>query len=116
MKKKVALITTGGTIASKEAENGLLISGAMTGKELASICQLPKDIEIKLVDVMQKPSMHIGFSSMLEIRNAIMNEFKDPAICGVVVTHGTDSLEETAYFLDLTINDLRPIVVTGSQH
>lgn len=115
MKKKVALITTGGTIASKEIAKGLLNSGAMTGEELAAICHLPDDIEVKIVDVMQKPSMHIDFEQMLKIRSEIISELSDDSICGVVVTHGTDSLEETAYFLDLTINDHRPIVVTGSQ-
>ncbi|WP_458412667.1 asparaginase [Schinkia sp. CFF1] len=115
MKKKVALITTGGTIASKEISKGLLNSGAMTGEELAALCLLPEDIEVKIVDCLQKPSMHIDFSLMLKIRQDILEELKDDSLCGVVVTHGTDSLEETAYFLDLTINDPRPIVVTGSQ-
>ncbi|WP_137743227.1 asparaginase [Robertmurraya siralis] len=115
MNKKIALITTGGTIASKEISKGLLNSGAMTGEELASLCQLPHDIEVKIIDVMQKPSMHIDFDSMIEIRKTIINELKDESISGVVVTHGTDSLEETAYFLDLTIDNTKPIVVTGSQ-
>ncbi len=115
LNKKIALITTGGTIASKEISKGLLNSGAMTGEELASLCQLPHDIEVKIIDVMQKPSMHIDFDSMIEIRKTIINELKDESISGVVVTHGTDSLEETAYFLDLTIDNTKPIVVTGSQ-
>jgi L-asparaginase len=115
VKQKISLITTGGTIASKETKNGLLSSGALSGEELASLCKLPENIEIKVVDFLQVPSMHIDFKSMLSLRNAINKELEDPAVSGVVVTHGTDSLEETAYFLDLTINDKRPIVVTGSQ-
>ncbi|WP_019415232.1 asparaginase [Paenisporosarcina sp. TG20] len=115
MKKKVILITTGGTIASKENSKGLLSSGALSGKELADLCQLPKDIEIKIVDVFQLPSMHIDNDNMLLIRQAILNELEDESVNGVVVTHGTDSLEETAYFLDLTIDHKLPIVVTGSQ-
>lgn len=115
LKKTVALITTGGTIASKEVSKGLLHSGAMSGSELADLCQLPDDIEVRVVDVMQKPSMHIDFNEMLKIREAISSQLEDSSICGIVVTHGTDTLEETSYFLDLTINDRRPIVVTGSQ-
>ncbi|WP_338470117.1 asparaginase [Niallia sp. XMNu-256] len=115
MKKTVALITTGGTIASKEISKGLLASGALTGNELAELCQLPDDIEVRVIDVMQKPSMHIDFDEMLKVRKAILSQLEDPSICGIVVTHGTDTLEETAYFLDLTIDDSRPIVVTGSQ-
>ncbi|MGB2870417.1 asparaginase [Psychrobacillus psychrotolerans] len=115
MKKKVVLITTGGTIASKEISTGLLSSGALSGKELAETCQLPEDIEIKIVDVLQLPSMHIDIEKMLLIRERILKELEDESVHGVVVTHGTDSLEETAYFLDLTIDDKRPIVVTGSQ-
>lgn len=115
MKKKVVLITTGGTIASKEITNGLLDSGALSGKELADLCQLPDDIEIKIVDVFQLPSMHIDNDKMLIIRDTILKELEDNTVRGVVVTHGTDSLEETAYFLDLTIDHKLPIVVTGSQ-
>ncbi|MGM9927704.1 MAG: asparaginase [Bacillus sp. (in: firmicutes)] len=113
--KKITLITTGGTIASKEVEKGLLKSGAISGSELAALCDLPNDYEIKIIDIMQVPSMHIDFQAMTLIKEAIEKEFEDPAVDGIVVTHGTDSLEETAYFLDLTVNDYRPVVVTGSQ-
>lgn len=115
MKKKVSLITTGGTIASREIEKGLLRSGAISGKELAALCQLPEEIEVKVIDVFQLPSMHIGFGEMLKLREAIQAELSDETVDGVVVTHGTDTLEETAYFLDLTIENDRTIVVTGSQ-
>lgn len=115
MNKKITLITTGGTIASKEINKGLLDSGAISGTELASLCDLPEGYEINIIDIMQVPSMHINFDSMNLIRNAIEKELKDDSVNGIVVTHGTDSLEETAYFLDITINDHRPIVVTGSQ-
>jgi L-asparaginase len=113
--KRVVLITTGGTIASKPTEKGTLVAGKLTGKELAELCQLPKGIDIKIVDLLQLPSMHINFKAMLKIKQAIERELEDPTISGVIVTHGTDTLEETAYFLDLTIQDERPVVVTGSQ-
>lgn len=115
MKKKVSLITTGGTIASREISNGLLESGAISGKELAELCQLPEEIEVKVIDVFQLPSMHIGFDQMLTVREAVLKELQDPEVEGIVVTHGTDTLEETAYFLDLTIDDDRTVVITGSQ-
>ena len=113
--KKISLITTGGTIASKEMSKGLLDSGALSGGELASLCQLPDGFDIKVIDLFQKPSMHINFDMMTAVKEAIEKELEDKSVTGVVVTHGTDSLEETAYFLDLTTNDSRPIVVTGSQ-
>ncbi|MDN3450425.1 asparaginase [Planococcus sp. APC 3906] len=115
MKKKVSLITTGGTIASKEISKGLLKSGAISGKELAALCQLPEEIEVNVIDVFQLPSMHIGFSEWAVLKKAIEKELADETVDGIVVTHGTDTLEETAYFLDLTIDDHRTIVVTGSQ-
>ncbi|PLT28312.1 asparaginase [Peribacillus deserti] len=115
MKHKISIITTGGTIASKEMAKGLLDSGVLSGEELAALCQIPEEFEIKIVDLFQIPSMHMNFESMLKVKGAIEDELADENVAGVVVTHGTDSLEETAYFLDLTIDDPRPIVVTGSQ-
>ncbi|KZZ86440.1 MULTISPECIES: asparaginase [Bacillaceae] len=115
MKKKVLLLTTGGTIASKEISEGLLSSGELSGEELAALCRLPEDIEVKVIDVMQLPSMHITMDKMVSLKEVIEQEFQDPQVSGIVVTHGTDCLEETAYFLDLTIKDQRPVVITGSQ-
>jgi L-asparaginase len=113
---KVILLTTGGTIASKpNKDSGKLASGAITGEELASMCNLPNDIEVIVESVFQKASIHITFDDLIVLKNKIEEYFKDEAVSGVVVTHGTDTMEETAYFLDLTINDSRPIVVTGSQ-
>ncbi len=114
--KKVVLLTTGGTIASKPNEDsGKLASGALTGEELASMCHLPDDIEVMIESVFQKPSIHITFDDLVVLKNKIESYFQDESVSGVVVTHGTDTMEETAYFLDLTINDNRTVVVTGSQ-
>ncbi|MEH7107365.1 MULTISPECIES: asparaginase [Bacillaceae] len=114
--KKVVLLTTGGTIASKpNKESGKLASGALTGEELASMCNLPTDIEVIVESVFQKASIHITFDDLVVLKNKIDGYFKDEQVSGVVVTHGTDTMEETAYFLDLTIKDSRPVIVTGSQ-
>nr|WP_157130903.1 asparaginase [Halobacillus mangrovi] len=113
---KVVLLTTGGTIASvPNEESGKLSSGALTGEELAEMLKLPTDIDVIIESVFQKPSMHIDFQDLLFVKEKIEEYFKDDAVAGVVVTHGTDSLEESAYFLDLTVDDNRPVVITGSQ-
>jgi L-asparaginase len=113
---KVVLLTTGGTIASKPNKvSGKLASGALTGEELVALCHLPKDIEVIVDSVFQKASIHITFEDLVFLKDKIEEYFKDETVSGVVVTHGTDTMEETAYFLDLTINDPRPVVVTGSQ-
>ncbi|KSU85603.1 L-asparaginase [Fictibacillus enclensis] len=116
MTKKVALITTGGTIASKPNEtSGLLSSGALTGEELADMIELPSDIEVKIFSLFQVPSMHMTFDHLKVLKEAIENLYREDQYDGVVITHGTDSIEETAYFLDLTVADERTVVVTGSQ-
>lgn len=114
--KNVVLITTGGTIASKQNKSsGKLESGAMSGEELAEICGLPNDINVIIDSIFQVPSMHITFNHLMMLKDKINEYFLRKEIDGIVVTHGTDTLEESAYFLDLTIADERTVVVTGSQ-
>lgn len=116
MNKKIALISTGGTIASKRnPDTGLLTAGVMSGKELSEMCDLPLHLNVDVVSIFQIPSNHMTFHHLITLREKIEKILSNEEIDGIVVTHGTDTLEETAYFLDLVISDKRPIVVTGSQ-
>lgn len=115
LKKKVALITTGGTIASTRNDKNKLESGKLDGSAILAMCQLENEIDIELIDLFQIPSMHMTFDHLNHLNATIQKLFQDQTLSGIVVTHGTDSLEETAYFLELTIDDARPIIVTGSQ-
>lgn len=115
MKKKVVLITTGGTIASQRNANNKLESGKLDGQAILSMCQLVDEMTVELIDLFQIPSMHMTYEQLNLLNKTISDVFLDDSVSGIVVTHGTDSLEETAYFLELTVKDTRPIIVTGSQ-
>ncbi|MCY8341304.1 asparaginase [Bacillus haynesii] len=114
--KKIILLSTGGTIASKpDPETGLLEAGAMTGEELSEMCRLPSHIDIKIKSVFQLPSSHMTFHHLKILKESIESFFRNEDVAGIVISHGTDTLEETSYFLDLVISDERPVVLTGSQ-
>ncbi|AOM84062.1 asparaginase [Salisediminibacterium beveridgei] len=112
--KKVALITTGGTIASRENEEGRLVSGALASEDYCDLDELPAGIEVIIFPLINKPSMHVSLNDLNQIAGKIIDLF-DEGFHGAVVTHGTDSLEESAYYLDLIIKRKNPVVVTGSQ-
>lgn len=111
--KQVLVISTGGTIASKENDEGRLEAGAYSGEELALKTGLPNDIKVNIYSSHQKPSSHLRFEDLDEIRTIIENEGSE--MDGFVITHGTDTLEESAFYLDITLRDERPVVFTGSQ-
>lgn len=116
MKKKIVLISTGGTIASKRnSQTGLLTAGVLSGEELSKMCELPSYIEIEVISIFQIPSNHMNFEKLVLLKEKVEEVFENENVDGVVVTHGTDTMEETAYFLDLVITDERPVVITGSQ-
>ncbi len=97
---KISLITTGGTIAQKATANGMLASGALTGHELAALCELPNDIEVlKWLIFSRFQACPCPSRKMQQLKSAIQKELEDPDVTGIVVTHGTDTLEETAYSL-----------------
>lgn len=114
--KKIVVLTTGGTIASAQGEAGLSRSGALSGEELLEMLQIEAavDARVEVRTLLQKPSNAITLGDLLKIRSACEAAAAEPGVVGVVVTHGTDTLEETAYLLDLLWDRAEPLVVTGA--
>lgn len=113
--KKVVIFTMGGTIACVlDEEKGGLVP-ALTGEDLVkAIPELNNVCDIEIINVSNEPSSRITPNSILKLSNLIKDKLKDENVYGAVVTHGTDTLEETAYLLDLLIDSEKTVVVTGA--
>lgn len=113
---KVVVLTTGGTIASvASSQDGLYSSGRLTGSELLGMQDLGLTCAVDIESVFQLPSNHLTFDLLLTLRDRAAQALADPEVDGVAITHGTDTLEESCYFLDLTLDSDKPVVMTGSQ-
>ena len=118
---KVLIIATGGTIAGAQEQpgtTGAYRAGSLTAEQIiASVPELPRYAEVEseqfsnVASTAITPAQWIALSRRI---NKVLSERKD--LAGVVVTHGTDRLEETAFFLYLTIRSDKPVVVVGAQH
>ncbi|EOW9526666.1 asparaginase [Bacillus cytotoxicus] len=112
--KKILVLHTGGTIAMEEDKETGVVQPGKQNPLLKFIPDLEDDIDLIVEDVFHLPSPHMTPSEMLQLQVIIDERVKHENIHGVVITHGTDTLEETAYFLDLTVQANVPIVVTGA--
>ncbi|HEX7404634.1 MAG TPA: asparaginase [Candidatus Nanopelagicaceae bacterium] len=112
---KVTLFTLGGTIASTStsAKSGGVVPQLNAQEILASVPQLEVIAQIEPVAFRQVPSGDLNFSDLFALASAIEVAFSDGSV-GVVITQGTDSIEESAFVLDLLTPGGRPIVVTGA--
>ena len=110
---RVAVLTTGGTVAMRyEPEAGGAVP-VLRAAELAAV--LPEGApELATEEVCNLPSSHFTLETLWHIRERVAAWAADPGVDGVVITHGTDVLEETAYLLDLTVPGEKPLVVTGA--
>jgi L-asparaginase len=116
----VWVLSTGGTIAGKGAAATNLSeyqASTLLGSELlAAVPEVKQFAHVKVEQVVNvsSPNMTVDVWRRLAERiDAIFS--KDPMVAGVVVTHGTSTLEETAYFLHLTVHHDRPVVMVGAQ-
>lgn len=107
--KDILVLHTGGTIAMQENATGEVSPGA-TNPLMDAHLDIPADVNLIVEDIFNLPSPHITPEHMLQLKNRI----QEADVAGVVITHGTDTLEETAFFLDTTIGDGCPIVLTGA--
>lgn len=108
--KKILVLHTGGTI-SMQADN----QGKVKPEQINPMTQVNHNLdnlELEVIDLFNLPSPHIKPSHMLKLYQLIKEKANE--IDGVVITHGTDTLEETAYFLDTMLLPKIPIVITGA--
>ncbi|MHB1654362.1 MAG: asparaginase [Desulfitobacteriaceae bacterium] len=113
--KRVIIIATGGTIAMKK--NGLGESlPAVSGRELLqSVPDLENIAACEVVEFSNVASCNMDPQTLVKLSAVVQQCLADSGIAGIVITHGTDTLEETAFFLELTIEDKRPIILTAAQ-
>ncbi|OLT35771.1 L-asparaginase [Rhodococcus sp. CUA-806] len=104
----IVILTTGGTIASSRDAQGI----SRPGSEPMPL-EFASDVEVR--EVMSKDSSTFDFADMDRIVDSVSNALADPACSGVVVLHGTDTMEESALLVDLFHDDPRPVVFTGAQ-
>lgn len=114
-KPKVCIIFTGGTISmTVDEEIGAAIPSLSGEQILSMVSNIDKLADIEVINFSEIPGPHMTFDKLFELKRLIQKKLDEEDITGVIVTHGTDSLEESAYFLDLTIQHEKPIVVVGA--
>lgn len=115
MKNKVVVIFTGGTISMKiDPEIHAAIPALNSDEIMAMVTNIGNVAEIESINYSNIPSPHITSRHMMEIAELVKENIIREDVTGVVITHGTDTLEETAYLLDLIIQSEKPIIVVGA--
>jgi glutamin-(asparagin-)ase len=114
----VVILATGGTIAGAGASavNSATYAAAKVGVEklIAGLPELSKVANVRGEQVFQVASESLTNDNLLTLAKRVSALSKQSDVDGIVITHGTDTLEETAYFLTLTVHTSKPIVVVGS--
>lgn len=110
----VTLLSTGGTIASTDSDTGA--KPTQTGKQLLeSVPELESYATLSVEEVAQVPSFEMDGETLESIGDRVSELDSDPTVDTIVITHGTDTMEETAYYLDITIQPETPVFLTGAQ-
>ena len=108
--KKILVLHTGGTISMQADQNGAVELSPIN--PMTQVTSPLENIEVVSVDFLNLPSPHIQIDHMMMIYKKIREEASH--FDGFVITHGTDTLEETAYFPDTMSIPQKPIVMTGA--
>jgi L-asparaginase len=113
------VLSTGGTIAGAGASSTNVAeykAGSILGEDLVkAVPEIKQYANVKVEQIVNVSSTDVTLDNLLTLANRINAIFaKDSTAAGVVLTHGTSTLEETAYFLNLTVRHERPVILVGS--
>lgn len=112
MKPSVAVIALGGTIAMTRTGTGR-VTVTMTAKDVIASASDDLPFRVEAETFAQLPSAHLTIDDILRLARRVEERFSEQ-VSGVVVVQGTDTMEETAFALDLLVDSPRPVVVTGA--
>ncbi len=114
-KPHVLVMFTGGTISMKIDPQTSAAVPALSGRDIVSqVPGLRRAARLTLEDYAQLPGPHVSPRWMWGLKQRIEMHLADPGIDGIVVTHGTDTIEETAFLVDLTTDTFKPVVFCGA--
>ncbi|MBT9386108.1 asparaginase [Pseudooceanicola sp. CBS1P-1] len=114
--KHVTLIATGGTIASSARTRGAAVTAGLSGETLlAGLHTPPAGITVTVENFEAAGSYALDLATIHRLCARIDAVLADPAVDGVVVTHGTDTMEESAFLAWLLVRSEKPVVFTGAQ-
>jgi L-asparaginase len=112
----VVLVATGGTIAMKYDPVKKGPVPAISGEDLvATVPEIAKVARVEVQNVSNVPSDYMDPPRWVELAKVVSEKLARQEVAGVIVSHGTDTLEETAWFLDLAVSGPKPIVLIGAQ-
>jgi L-asparaginase len=112
---RVEIVTTGGTIASRiDPATGAAVPAVRADELLAVVPRLGEIAGLRTTEFCLESSWNVTPGMMCDLARTIGALQADPATVGVVVTHGTDTMEETAFALDLLLPAETPVVLTGA--
>jgi L-asparaginase len=115
VRKQVHVLFTGGTISMRIDPGTGAAVPALSGEEIVSrVTGLKKEARLTLEDYARLPGPHVTPQWMWKLRERVARLLEEASVDGVVITHGTDTLEETAYLLDLTLASPKPVVFCGA--
>src|SRR5215470_14411593 len=116
MKPRVVLLATGGTIASRyDPALGWTVASQRAEDLLESLPQVTSTAQIEIENLATIPSFDMSVQFAFELTRRINALLARTDVAGVVVTHGTDTMEETSYLTDLLLLSDKPAVFTGAQ-
>lgn len=116
-KPNVTILATGGTIAGAAAtgtQSGYSSGAVGIDTMIAAVPGIEKLATIKGEQISSVGSQDMSFEILLKVANRINQLLATPAVDGIVITHGTDTLEESAFFLNLVVKSDKPVVMVGS--
>ena len=114
-RRHVHVLFTGGTISMRVDPGTGAAVPALSGQEIVDrVRGLDRVARLTLEDYARLPGPHVTPFWMWRLKDRVAAVLADPTVDAVVVTHGTDTLEETAFLLDLTLDSSKPVVFCGA--